>query len=64
MNAFPDLAGGANSRDSAIATANEAFRTKVENISLGARLGKTNMPITDDAVVRLARACLNLKTPA
>ena len=62
MNAFPDVAGGANSRDSAIATANEAFRTKVENISLGARLGKTNMPITDDAVVRLARACPNLKT--
>ena len=29
---------------------------------MGARLGKTNMPITDDAVVRLARACPNLKT--
>ena len=68
MNAFPDLAGGANSRDSAhldaIATADEAFRVKLEKIGLGARLGKTNMPITDDAVVRLARACLNLKTPA
>jgi len=66
MNAFPDLAGGANSRDSAhldaIATADEAFRTKLEKIGLGARLGKTNMAITDDAVVRLARACTTLKT--
>ncbi|KAI4956770.1 hypothetical protein J4E86_005241 [Alternaria arbusti] len=40
----------------------EAFRTKLEKIGLGARLGKTNMPITDDAVMRLARACPNLKT--
>ena len=57
--------GGANSRDSAhldaIATADEAFRIKLEKIGLGARLGKTNMPITDDAVVRVARACPNLK---
>ncbi|KAI4675079.1 uncharacterized protein J4E88_007983 [Alternaria novae-zelandiae] len=46
----------------AIATADEAFRTKLEKFGLGARLGKTNMPVTDDAVVRLARACPNLKT--
>ncbi|KAI4625956.1 hypothetical protein J4E80_003090 [Alternaria sp. BMP 0032] len=45
----------------AIATAGEAFRVKLEKIGLGARLGKTNMPITDDAVIRLARACPNLK---
>ena len=65
MGAFPDLAGGANSRYSAhldaIATADEAFRIKLEKIGLGERLGKTNMPLTDDAVVRLARACPNLK---
>lgn len=66
MNAFQDLAGGSDSRDSAhldaIAIADEAFCSKLEKIGLGARIGKTKMPISDDAVVRLARACPNLQT--
>lgn len=42
-----------------IANASEAFRVKLENIGLGARLEFKEMSISDDAVVRLARACPN-----
>jgi len=44
-----------------IANAPEAFREKLEKIRLGARLGRLDMPISDEAVAHLARACPNLK---